>query len=115
MNTRPKPVQETVLLFTFAAVISGLIGLTSADGAELLRFRLAKAKAVHVKDEATAKSYEKSLKTLGVASKLHGHNGHYDLSIQCPQWLEAEFDTHAEVDKWNKWLSSLGFETKHQH
>ena len=115
MLTRLGSIRETVLLFTFAVVINGVIGLTSVDAAELLKFRLAKAKSVHLKDEATAKSYEKSLKSLGVSSKLHGHDGHFDLSFHCPQWLEAEFKSHAEVDKWGKWLSSLGFETKHQH
>jgi hypothetical protein len=115
MITRPRPAQESILLFTFAVVTSGLLGLDFAAADELLRFRLPKAKSVHVKDEATAKSYDKSLKTLGVSSKLHGHDGHFDLSIHCPQWREAEFKTHAEVDKWSKWLTSLGFETKHQH
>ena len=115
MTTRPRPLRESIMLFTFAAITSGLLGLDSAAAKELLKFRLPKASSVHLKDEATAKSYEKSLKALGVSSKLQGHDGHYDLSIQCPQWREAEFKTHAEVDKWSKWLSALGFETKHQH
>lgn len=115
MWTRPHLIGETVLLLTFAIVTSGFLGLCSADGGEVLRYRLAKPKAVHLKDQATAKSYESSLKSLGVTSKLNGHDGHFDLSIHCPQWLETEFKTHAEVDKWAKWLASLGFETKHQH
>lgn len=115
MLTRPRLIRETVVLLTFAIVTSGVLGLCNADGGEVLRYRLAKPKAVHVKDQATAKSYESSLKSLGVTSKLNGHDGHYDLSIRCPQWLESEFKTHAEVEKWSKWLASLGFETKHQH
>lgn len=115
MLSRISPMRESLLLFTFSVVATGLMGLGSAEAAETLRFRLPKAKSIHVQDEATAKSYDKSLKTLGVASKLHGHDGHFDLSMQCPQWRQAEFGTHAEVEKWRKWLASLGFETTHQH
>lgn len=107
--------QAWVRVATFAALAGGALTVNSAQAEEVLKFRLAKAKAVHLKDETTAKSYDKSLKSLGVNSKLQGHDGHYDLNIACPDWKSAEFKSHAEVDKWGKWLSSLGFETKHQH
>ena len=120
MMTRLRSFRVTTGMATCAALVggmlaSGALGLNTASAEELLQFRLAKAKAVHVKDEKTAKSYEKSLKSLGVSSKLQGHEGHYDLSIACPDWRSAEFKSHAEVDKWSKWLAALGFETKHQH
>lgn len=115
MSARRRSVLKALLFLAFALAVSGLSGVSFAGGREVLQYRLAKPKAVHLKDQATAKSYESSLKSLGVSSKLHGHDGHFDLSIHCPQWQEAEFKTHAEVDKWSKWLASLGFETKHQH
>ena len=115
MPTRFHPLRLIVLSVSAIALASGLLGPASASAGEMVKYRLPKAKAVHVKDEATAKSYEKSLKRLGVTSKLQGHDGHFDLSMQCPQWREAEFDSHAEADKWQKWLTSLGFETKHSH
>jgi hypothetical protein len=115
MLIRLRPRHESMVLIVFALIVGGFFGLASVDAGEVLRFRLPKPKSVHVKDETTAKSYDKSLKNLGVSSKIHSHDGHYDLSMQCPQWREAEFKTHAEVEKWDKWLVSLGFETKHQH
>ena len=102
------------------AIIAGSV-IVSADrraeakSVELLEFRLPKAKTVHLHDEKMAKSYDKSFKTLGVQCKLHNHDGHIDLSFECPKWKQAEFATHADVEKWEKWLKALGFETKHSH
>ena len=87
----------------------------SAKSVELLEFRLAKAKALHLHDEKMAKSYEKSFKTLGVQCHVHGHDDHFDITVECPKWKRAEFASHAEVEKWEKWLKALGFETKHTH
>jgi hypothetical protein len=104
-------------LFVSAAATAGLTLFANrhvvAKSAELLEFRLPKAKTVHLHDEKMVKSYEKSFKTLGVQCKLHNHDGHFDLTFECAKWKQAEFGTHAEVEKWEKWLKALGFETKH--
>lgn len=105
-------------LFVGAAV-AGCVGLStrvaSAKSVEKLEFRLPQAKTVHLHDEKMAKSYDKSFKQLGVTSRLHNHDGHIDLSFECPKWKHAEFATHAEAEKWETWLKALGFETKHSH
>ncbi len=105
--------------FLSTVIAGGTIVATSLDAAaknvELLEFRLAKAKRVHLHDEKMAKSYDKSFKSLGIACELHQHDGHFDLAFECPKWKQAEFATHAEVEKWEKWLKALGFETKHSH
>lgn len=102
-----------------SAIIAGCVVAshrrTDAKSVELLEFRLPKTKTVHLHDPKMAKSYDKSFKTLGITSKLHDHDGHFDLTFECPKWKQAEFATHAEVEKWQTWLKALGFETKHSH
>ena len=103
-----------------SALVSGSFALAtahsvSAKSAELLEFRLVKAKTLHLHDEKMARSYDKSFKMLGVDCKLNGHDDHFDLAIECGKWKRAEFASHAEVEKWQKWLQALGFETKHSH
>ncbi len=107
-----------VFLFTAVGISTLFTGIAvTASGAEqeVLKYRLVKAKTLHLDDEATAKSYIKSLKSLGCESKVANHGGHFDLSIQSMPWREASFSSHAAVTKWEKWLKSLGFETRHEH
>jgi hypothetical protein len=80
-----------------------------------VQYRLTKAKTMHLDDEKTAKSYVQTFKKLGCESKLGSHAGHFDLTYKCPKWRKAEFDGHDAAHKWQKWLKSLGFETKHAH
>ena len=105
--------------FVGEVVTSGMVVsmayLAEAKSLEVLEFRLPKAKHVHMHDAKMAKSYDKSFKTLGVVSKLAEHDDHFDLTFECPKWKQVEFETHAEVEKWEKWLKALGFETKHAH
>jgi hypothetical protein len=105
--------------FGLSVIASALCLSTSAvvlaKSVELLEFKLAKVKTLHLHDEKMAKSYEKSFKTLGVSCHMHGHDDHFDLTVECPKWKRAEFASHAEVEKWQKWLNALGFETKHSH
>lgn len=97
--------------------LSGLVW--QADGiaaaAEIVGYRLAKTTTIHLDDANQAKSFEASLRKLGVQTRLENHNGHSDLTMSCPQWREAEFPDHATAHKWQDWLKSLGFETKHSH
>jgi hypothetical protein len=102
------------------ALLAGGVGIATtrnlaAKSLEILEFRLPKTKTLHLHDEKMAKSYEKSFKTLGVVCRLHGHDDHFDLTVECPKWKKAEFATHADVEKWQTWLKALGFETKHSH
>ena len=103
-----------------ALVVASSVGLCAgrtlvAKSVEVLEFKLGKTKTLHLHDEKMAKSYDKSFKILGVECRLHGHDDHFDLTVECPKWKRAEFASHAEVEKWEKWLKALGFETKHSH
>ena len=106
-----------VLVGLVAAAFLSSVKANTASAAEKtsIQYRLAKSKTIHLDDEKTAKSYVQSLKKLGCESKLGSHAGHYDLTYQCPKWRKAEFDGHDAAHKWQKWLKSLGFETKHAH
>ena len=89
--------------------------LQAATPQEVLSYRLPKQRTAHLKDERAASSYRTSLEKLGCQVKVHGHAGHYDVSYHCPSWRQAEFDSHDAAHKWQKWLDSLGFETRHSH
>ena len=43
---------------------------------------------IHLDTEKDAKAYHKTLKDLGCQSKVHGHDGHFDLTFSCPKWRE---------------------------
>jgi hypothetical protein len=90
-------------------------GSTRASAAEVIQFRLVEPRTVHLDDENSARSYDKSLKDLGCESRLDGHSGHFDLTYRCPQWRQLELADHASADKWQEWLRSLGFEVGHSH
>ena len=118
------PLQEEVKgmntnLATLFLIIVGFVALCLGAGivsaGEVVKFRLPKEKTVHLKDESTAKSYAQSLKKLGCDHRLDGHAGHFDLTMNCPKWRDAEFPDHSAAHKWQDWLKSLGFETKHEH
>lgn len=94
-----------VFLFTVMGISILFAGMAvTASGAEqeVLKYRLVSAKTLHLDDEATARSYVKSLKSLGCESKLANHGGHFDLSIPSMKWREASFPNHAAVTKWEE-------------
>ncbi len=78
-------------------------------------FRLPRGKSAHFDAAAKAKAEFETLKMLGCEVKQGSHAGHYDVSYRCTKWrtigLEGEKDAH----KWEKWLKSKGFETRHEH
>ena len=98
-------------------VLGGLIASDVALAAEneVVAYRLAKERAMHLDDEKTARHYEASLKKLGCNVRVAGHAGHFDLVYSCPTWRKTAFETHSLAHGWQGWLKSMGFETKHQH
>jgi hypothetical protein len=108
---------RTAVAVAFAAACFGALATQSASASEraVVQYRLVKQKRIHVDGEKKAKAYHQSLKKLGCESKLGRHGGHFDLTFRCPKWRSAEFDTHKVAHQWQKWLTSLGFETAHKH
>ena len=80
MSRNPYKSSGWLLVAEVVAIAICAVG-SSAWAGETLRFRHAEPKTVHLKDEKSAKSYEQSLKTLGIPAKLNGHAGHFDLSF----------------------------------
>lgn len=96
------------------AAMIPILALTACDVAsagQAIHYRLVKAKTVQLKDKAAADAYAQSLKQLGCEQRLDGHDGHFHLTIRCPEWRQAEFANHDMAHKWQDWLRSLGFET----
>jgi hypothetical protein len=107
--------KEILIVAVGLILFTGMTHATFGAEQEVLKYRLVKAKTLHLNDETAAKSYAKSLRSLGCETKLANHGGHFDLSIPSMSWREASFADHAAVTKWEKWLKSLGFETQHHH
>ncbi|REJ65017.1 MAG: hypothetical protein DWQ31_19730 [Planctomycetota bacterium] len=105
----------TLGLTVFAAALCQSFVVQDAFAVEVVQYRLVQPRTVHLDDEASARNYDKTLRELGCASQLGGHNGHFDLTYQCPQWRQLELADHASADKWQEWLASLGFEVGHKH
>lgn len=111
-------IQHADFALLFAVVVTAPLvllcsGIVSAG--EVVKFRMATEKTMHLQDEATAKSYGNSLNKLGSDYWIERHAGHVDLTVHCPTWRKAEFTDHSTATKWQEWLSALGFETRHQH
>lgn len=98
-------------------ILAVLVWSQPADAAqkELVAYRLAKAKTLHLHKENLAKSIHKALKDLGCEVQIKDHDGHFDLVYSCPKWREIEFKTHNEAHKWETWLKKMGFQTRHEH
>jgi hypothetical protein len=55
------------------------------------------------------------VKGLGCDVRESQHAGHRDISISCPDWMHAEFESHEAAEAWQQWLASNGFEVQHSH
>jgi hypothetical protein len=99
------------LLFAFS--LAFLPSLVLAD--EIVRYQLTQWKAKHIHDAKKADTITGTLKKLGCELKKHQHNGHIDVQYRCPKWRELKLDSHADAQKWEKWLKEFEFKTEHKH
>jgi hypothetical protein len=99
------------VLFAIALVA----GPTLAQAAEIVRYQLPLWKVKHLHDTTKADTISTTLKKLGCELKQEKHDGHIDLRYRCPEWRELKLDSHAEADKWEKWLKEFDFKTEHRH
>jgi len=93
---------------------AGAASALAAD-AEIVKFRLTKWKTAHVKDTVSAETLGETLEKLGCEVKLHAHGDHNDVTYRCAQWRSMALKSHSEAHKWESWLKSKGFETRHEH
>lgn len=88
---------------------------SSAESAEIVKYRCKDWKAKHIHEVKNAAVIVKTLKKLKCEVKESKHNGHIDVSYRCEKWTSLELKTHEEAHKWEKWLKEYSFETKHEH
>ena len=82
---------------------------------ETVAFRLPAGKSAHFDRVAEARSEFDTLQMLGCEVKQGSHAGHYDLSYRCTKWRTIGLEGHDDAHKWEKWLKTKGFETRHEH
>jgi hypothetical protein len=95
--------------------VFALIAVSAVQAGETVHYRLAKARTIELKDQATADAFTRSLKQLGCEHRLDGHEGHFHLTFRCPSWRQTQFADHDMAHRWQDWLHSLGFEVNHDH
>ena len=78
-------------------------------------FRLVQWKHTHVNNAKVANQRAKTLKSLGCEVQVKPHSGHIDVIYRQAKWRTLSFNTDEEAHKWQNWLKSLGFETRHEH
>lgn len=105
------------LATVIAAVTAITMGMGVAEAAEkfTVTYRCAKWKTVHFEESEKAKVHYDTVKKLGCEVKQDDHGGHIDVSYRCEKWREIALKDHEATHRWEKWLKSAGFETKHTH
>lgn len=102
-------------LLLLAALAWTFTSSTQAAEKELVDYRLPKWKRKHMHDTKKADMLVETLKKLGCEVKKHAHGNHFDVAYRCPEWRRITLDSHSTAHRWESWLKSVGFETRHQH
>lgn len=74
-----------------------------------ISFRTIKKTSLHLNSEKEVAETEKVLKQLGCETSRSQHNGHIDLSFECPYWRSLNLKDQAEATKWVEWLTKHKF------
>lgn len=78
-------------------------------------YRLLQNKRAHLHDSEQVGQIVSIFKMLGCVVETSDHNGHLDLSVDCPDWVTMGVESEDAAHQWQAWLDSNGFETKHTH
>lgn len=82
---------------------------------EIVQYRLADWKSQHIHKTEEMTQLLALTRGLGCEVQSNSHNGHTDVKMRCPEWMEIELNNHEAAHSWQKFLNDLGFETKHEH
>lgn len=90
---------------------------TFLHGDEVIEIRLADWKTAHMDGPMVAqvKDFTTTLQDMGCEVRRDSHGDHVDLAFRCPIWVTLHVPNHDAAEKWQTWLRSHGFETKHAH
>lgn len=91
------------------------VGLVRAADHETVDYRLVEWKTKHFHDAAKAGTHASTLRKLGCEVKRESHGGHIDVNYRCPEWRRMSASSHDEAHRWEEWLKSAGFATRHDH
>lgn len=80
-----------------------------------VRFRLTKARTVHLHNQAEGEQIINTLKLVGCQVATHSHGDHMDATFSCPDWLTIELPSEDIAHSWQGWFRESGFETQHTH
>lgn len=86
-----------------------------AENKEAVDYRLMEWQTKHFHDAEKANLHVATLKQLGCEVRQDAHDGHIDIVYRCPAWRRMSVETHAAAHRWEGWLKSAGFETRHEH
>lgn len=81
---------------------------------EEVTYRLASWITLHPKQEDEAKELSAIFKGLGCELREARHEGHFDISIRCPETMHIDVASHEAAEFWQKWLAKSGFESRHE-
>lgn len=85
------------------------------NGEESIAYRLTNWKTIHFESADERNQLLAIVQGFGCEIRQETHDGHEDVLVRCPQWMHAEFSTHAIAGNWEQWLKRTGFETQHEH
>jgi hypothetical protein len=88
---------------------------TDGQPAEMVQYRLTDWKARHIHDNNELAQLLALYRGLGCEVTTSGHNGHTDVKARCPEWMEIKVQSHDAANAWQKFLTDMGFEAKHEH
>lgn len=102
-----------------AALLCAAVSLaptpTQAADGFTVDFRLQQWRTMHFDDGVKAEKHLKTVKDLGGEAIKENHNGHVDVRYRCVAWKQMRVDSDDEAHQWERWLKSVGFETRHTH
>lgn len=82
---------------------------------EIVQFRLLEWKTLHAHQPQQFSQLLALYRALNCEIQQVDHNGHQDLRVRCPAWMEMELPTHHAAHQWQEFLRKASFETKHEH
>lgn len=80
---------------------------------EAVLFRATAWGTQHFNSQADADQFATLAEALCCEVQKSRHSGHSDVRYRCPEWTAVEFSDHQSAEAWQKWLSSAGFEVRH--
>ena len=82
---------------------------------EIVKYRLTEWKSQHAHQAHEATEFLTLYRALGCETEKVQHDGHTDIRVRCPMWMEVELPTHEAAHGWMEFLKKAGFETSHEH